>query len=215
MIHASLIDSSAQMQSATKLHLAEPEGGCNYTVFNSQCCPGQPWEARSNFASFAFASHLLNQICGCLGHSLGCFLRFLHLSPQLACSFQVCRIQSPQRLVTWEHSGRICGMNAGGGGRRQATVLRSVITPPLRNLVVLSIFTKSLALSSCCPPCVSVQHARRPAKGVEATRGSWERHTSYHQRTVSSGAACAVLASPQPWYQSSSGAFQDCTSILI
>ena len=136
-------------------------------------------------------------------------------SHQLACSFQVCRVQSPQRLVTWEHLGKVCGMNAGGGGRRQATALCYVITPPLRNLVVLSISTKALALSSCCPPCMSLQHARRRAKRVESIWGSWERHTSYRQRAVSSGAASAALASPQRWYQSSSGAFQDCTSILI
>lgn len=190
VIHASLIDSSAQIQSANKLRLAKPEGGRNCTVLNSRCCPEQPQEARNNFPSFAFVSHLLTPICGYLGHSLGCFLTFLHLSHQLACSFQVCRVQSPQRLVTWEHLGKVCGMNAGGGGRRQATALCYVITPPLRNLVVLSISTKSLALSSCCPPCMSLQHARRPAKGVESIRGSWEQHTSYHQRTVVWGCLC-------------------------
>ena len=86
-----------------------------------------------------------------ISRSLSCwlFLKGLHPSPQLAGHFQVCRVQPPQSLVTWEHSGKVCGMNAGGGGRRQAAVLSCVITPQKPDL---SIFTKSLALSSCCPP---------------------------------------------------------------
>ena len=118
----------------------------------------------------------------------------------------------PGRVATREDSGVLCFHSRRGvtHRERERPGLHSPAVawaPRLSagrgesgSLVVLSIFTKSLALSSCCPPCVSVQHARRPAKGVEATRGSWERHTSYHQRTVSSGAACAVLASPQPWF---------------
>lgn len=89
--------------------------------------------------------------------------------PLFACRFQVCMAHS--LTSTWHLAHRSTQKTDKAGDCMQ---LFSALCPqkhplPLSEPWFPPVFTKELALSSCCPPCMSGEHAWRPA-GVAETR---------------------------------------------